>query len=238
MTTTVPETGRLAGVASRQAHNVCWSCRAEVGGAPECPQCVKIQPLGPNSDYFSVLGLPRKLQIDPRVLEPIFHALSRRFHPDMYRLASARERIIALENSAVLNQAYRTLRDPFERAAYLLELEEGRLGDRKEAPPQDLFEEILEVQELLAEQQFAEGDEKAALTAQLREKRDALQAEQDQRASLLTSQLFGEWDALSQGLSPPPQEQKAPLLAQMRNILATRSYLKRVLKSLEDAVSP
>lgn len=236
MTTTVPEAGRLAGEASRQAHNVCWSCRAEVGGAPECPQCVKIQPLGPNSDYFSVLGLPRKLQIDPRVLEPIFHALSRRFHPDMYRLASARERIIALENSAVLNQAYRTLREPFERAAYLLELEEGRLGDRKEAPPQDLFEEILEVQELMAEHQFAEGEVKAALTMRLREEREVLQAEQDQRASALTERLFGEWDALFDGGQPSPG-QKAPLLAKMRDILATRSYLKRVLNSLEAAVT-
>ena len=234
--TTVPETGRLAGEASRQGHNVCWSCRAEVGAAPECPQCVKIQPLGPSSDYFSVLGLPRKLQIDPRVLEPIFHALSRRFHPDMYRLASSRERMIALENSAVLNQAYRTLRDPFDRAAYLLELEEGRLGDRKEAPPQDLFEEILEVQELLAEHQFADGDEKAALTAQLREKRDALQKEQDHRASILTGRLFEEWDALFERGQPTPAD-KAPALAEMREILATRSYLKRVLKSLEEAVT-
>jgi molecular chaperone HscB len=236
MTATVPDTGRLAGDASRQGHNVCWSCRAEVGAAPECPQCVKIQPLGPNSDYFSVLGLPRKLQIDPRVLEPIFHALSRRFHPDMYRLASARERIIALENSAVLNQAYRTLRDPFERAAYLLEMEEGRLGDRKEAPPQDLFEEILEVQELLAEHQFAEGDEKATLTSRLREIRDSLQAEQDQRASALTERLFSEWDALYEGSSSPTPAQKAPLLAQMRDILATRSYLKRVLQGLSEAI--
>jgi molecular chaperone HscB len=236
MTTPVAETGRLAGDTSRQGHNVCWSCRAEVGAAPECPQCVKIQPLGPNSDFFSVLGLPRKLQIDPRVLEPIFHALSRRFHPDMYRLASARERIIALENSAVLNQAYRTLRDPFDRAAYLLQLEEGRLGDRKEAPPQELFDEILEVQELLAEQQFAEGDEKARLTDQLREKREALQAEQDQRASALTDRLFGEWDEMLRSASLPTQEQKAPLLAQMREVLATRSYLKRVLNSLAEAV--
>lgn len=237
MTTPSPETGRLAGDTSRQGHNVCWACRAEVGVAPECPQCVKIQPLGPNSDYFSVLGLPRKLQIDPRVLEPLFHALSRRFHPDMYRLASSRERMIALENSAVLNQAYRTLRDPFERAAYLLRLEDGRLGEKKEAPPQDLFEEILEVQELLAECQFAEGDEKAVLTAQLREKRDGLQSEQDRRASALTEQLFGMWDALFEGSSAPTREQKAPLLARIREILATRSYLKRVLKSLEEAVS-
>jgi molecular chaperone HscB len=234
--TALPETGRLAGEASRQGHNVCWSCRAEVGAAPECPQCVKIQPLGPSSDYFSALGLPRKLQIDPRVLEPIFHALSRRFHPDMYRLASARERIIALENSALLNQAYRTLRDPFERAAYLLQLEEGRLGEKKEAPPQDLFDEILEVQELLAEHQFAVGDEKRALTDQLRTKRDSLQAQQDQRAAALTDRLFGEWDALFDVGQPSP-ERKAPLLAQMREILATRSYLKRVLRSLEDAVT-
>ena len=59
----------------------------------------EIQPLGRDTDYFAVFGIPRRLQIDPEALEQGYHALSRRFHPDMYRLASPRERMIALENS-------------------------------------------------------------------------------------------------------------------------------------------
>jgi molecular chaperone HscB len=226
----------LAAQGAREGHSVCWSCRHDVGGDPLCPHCVKIQPLGRNSDFFAVMGLPRKLGIDPRVLEPVFHALSRRFHPDMYRMAPVRERIIALENSALLNQAYRTLRDPFERAGYLVQLEEGRAAPAKDAPPQELFEEILEVQELLADHALAEEEERAPLRERLADRREALRGEQDSRAARLTDALFPAWDALQDSPEPAPADRKAPLLAEMRRLLGERAYLKRVLGSLDEAL--
>lgn len=219
--------------AAREGHSLCWSCKREVGSEPLCPSCVKIQPLGRNSDYFSVMGLPRKLEVDPRVLEPVFHALSRRFHPDVYRMATGRERIIALENSAVLNQAYRVLRDPFERVAYLLQLELGKeVAESKDAPPQALFEEILEVQELLGEYRFAEEDEKPALRRQLEERSIDLAAEQERLAERLTGELFPAWDALQDSRSG--SEERGSLLTEMRRILGERAYLRRVLASLDE----
>jgi molecular chaperone HscB len=218
---------------AREGHSLCWSCKSEVGQEPLCPSCVKIQPLGRNSDYFSVMGLPRKLVIDPHVLEPVFHALSRRFHPDMYRMASGRERVIALENSAVLNQAYRTLRDPFDRAAYLLHLETGKQTGSASNPPQELFEEILEIQELLGEFRFAEGEEREAVRPQLQARRDQLQAEQDRLASRLTTEIFSAWDSLQDS---PDAERKAAPLDEMRSILDARAYLRKVLGSLDEAL--
>jgi molecular chaperone HscB len=218
---------------AREGHSLCWSCKSEVGGEPLCPSCVKIQPLGRNSDYFSVMGLPRKLSIDPKVLEPVFHALSRRFHPDMYRMASGRERVIALENSAVLNQAYRSLRDPFDRAAYLLHLETGKQTGAASNPPQELFEEILEIQELLGEFRFAEGEEREAVRPQLKARRDQLQANQDRLAARLTDEIFAAWDALQ---DVPNPDRKAALLEEMRSILDARAYLRKVLGSLDEAL--
>ena len=222
----------LAQVA-REGHSLCWFCKTEVGDDPACPSCVKLQPLGPSSDYFSVMGLPRKLTINPQVLEPVFHALSRRFHPDRYRMATSRERMIALENSALLNQAYRTLRDPFDRAAYLLELERGRETDRRDSPPQDLFEEILEVQELLGDYKLADPDERETLRPQLAAKRDALQAAQDARSLQLTGDLFQQWDRLHGTTTP---EQTSPILDAMRKVIGERAYLRRVLNGLNDAL--
>lgn len=229
-------TNAALAVTARAGHSLCWNCKTDVGDDPLCPHCVKLQPLGKTSDYFSVMGLPRKLSIDARVLEPVFHALSRRFHPDMYRMSAPRERMIALENSAVLNQAYRTLRDPFDRAAYLLELERGREGDRRDSPPQDLFDEILEVQELLGDFRLADAGDQEALKPQLIRKRDALQAEQDARGRELTERLFRQWDQLQEQPQPPTTEQKAPLLDAMRKIIGERAYLRRVLNSLVDAL--
>lgn len=220
---------------AREGRSLCWSCRHEVGSEPLCPACVKIQPLGRNSDYFTVMGLPRKLGLDPRVLEPVFHALSRRFHPDMYRMASGRERIIALENSAVLNQAYRTLRDPFERVEYLLRLELGREGAQASGnPPQELFEEILEIQELLGDFKLADPEEREPLRPALEAKRDALRGEQSALSDRLTGELTRAWDALPEGAA---EEQKRPLLEEMRRILDARAYLRRVLASLDEALA-
>jgi molecular chaperone HscB len=228
---TIEDTGSTSG------HNLCWSCKSEVGNEPQCPHCVKLQPLGRNSDYFSVLGLPRKLSIDPRVLEPVFHALSRRFHPDMYRLASPRERMIALENSAVLNQAYRTLRNPFDRAAYLLELERGREAAHRDSPPQELFEEILEIQELLGDYRLADPDEKQTLRPQLEARRNELRAAQADRERELTDTLFSAWDRLLEEQPAATEERKAPLLDAMRRIIGERAYLRRVLTGLDEALA-
>lgn len=223
--------------AAREGHSLCWFCKTDVGDDPLCPHCVKLQPLGKRSDYFTVMGLPRKLSIDARVLEPVFHALSRRFHPDMYRMAAPRERMIALENSAVLNQAYRTLRDPFDRAGYLLELERGREADRRDSPPQELFEEILEVQELLGDFKLADTVEREALRPQLAAKREALQAEQEARGRELTERIFSEWDRLQEQAQAPTTEQKATLLDAIRRIIGERAYLRRVLTGLTDALA-
>ncbi|MFN3648914.1 MAG: Fe-S protein assembly co-chaperone HscB [Armatimonadota bacterium] len=193
----------------------------------------RAEPLPRDADYFAVLGLPRKLTLDPKALEPVYHELSRRYHPDLYRAATARERIGALESSSKVNQAYRTLRDPFERAAYLLTLEESTGEPAKDAPPQELFDEILEVQELLGEHRFADPEERESLAAALREKRDRLQAELDSRVERLTGELFRRWDALSDSGDAP---ERARVLGEIRTVLADRAYLRRVLNSLNAAV--
>ena len=66
-------------------------------------------------DYFEFFDLPRNLAIDTKDLEKRFYALSRQLHPDLHSRKSAAERDYALESTAVLNDAYRTLRDPIAR---------------------------------------------------------------------------------------------------------------------------
>jgi molecular chaperone HscB len=222
---------------AERAVGVCWNCREEVGREPQCPHCVRLQPLGRSSDYFSVMGLPRRLQIDTRVLEPVYHALSRRFHPDSYRRASPRERVIALENSALLNQAYRTLRDPIERAAYLVQLERGRAGERQAGPPEALFERILEVQELLADFRLADpGPERDALRPRLTVVREELRAERDRRTGRLAGELFEAWDRLQEPDRVDAAAERSEVVARMEALLGERSYLNRVLDSLDQAL--
>src|SRR5260370_2417607 len=112
------------------------------------------------TDYFTVFGLPRKLAVDAPALQRRFDELSREHHPAFHHGADAARQAEALAASALVNRAYRALRDPLARVEYLIALEEGRevregATDKSKAP-RELLEEMLEVQEALAEAK-AEG---------------------------------------------------------------------------------
>src|SRR6185295_6113423 len=64
------------------------------------------------SDYFAVFEVPRKLQLDEEELRRRFYELSRRHHPDFHQLAGEDEQAASLADSALINRAYRALRDP------------------------------------------------------------------------------------------------------------------------------
>ena len=175
----------------------CWSCHAPVAGAHFCAACGKIQPLPPETDYFGFFGWPRKLTIDPALLEEQFHKLSWKLHPDNFVRASEEERNLSLDRSSQLNDAYRTLRDPIARIEYLL----LRLGLRKEgttkqqAPP-ELLEEVFELNESLDElrEARAEGGDIANLRARLVEAQNDFNeklSEVDEELAIVAR----EWDA-------------------------------------------
>ncbi|MHB8419799.1 MAG: Fe-S protein assembly co-chaperone HscB [Myxococcales bacterium] len=137
-----------------------------------------LQPLPPGTDRFAVLGLPRRYEIDAADLERRFRELSWQVHPDRHAQASPRERRLALERTTALNDAYRTLKDPLRRAAYLLELhglavesESGKDSAMAKLPP-EFLEEVMELREGLVEAR-AEGDETAVrrLVLTVRERR-------------------------------------------------------------------
>ncbi|MFZ0339990.1 MAG: Fe-S protein assembly co-chaperone HscB [Terracidiphilus sp.] len=138
----------------------CWSCSvAHNESTLFCPDCSKIQPL-PGGDYFSVFGLEPRLNLDLAALEQEFHRLSRRLHPDRFSRASEKEKQWSLADTALLNDAYRTLKDPLRRTEYLLKLEGAETGepateanDRKDASrvPIDLLEQVFDLNMQLEE---------------------------------------------------------------------------------------
>src|ERR1700716_1421860 len=133
-------------------------CRDCGGGAPVdahfCPQCTKILSIGRHGDYFSFLGLPRKLNLEPAELEQRFRTLGRQFHPDSFSNAPPAERPASLERSSYLNDAYRTLKQPIARVEYLLKLEGLGASNPAEASkqvPPGLLEEVFALNEELDE---------------------------------------------------------------------------------------
>jgi molecular chaperone HscB len=178
--------------------------------------------------------------IDQGKLEAKFYELSRAFHPDFYQNKSETEQHISLSNAATLNTAYRTLRDPIQRAEYLLDLEAGAVKTIRTSPPADLFEEILELQDTLEEYRAADrGSETGReLRGRLQEEQKALeQRKQDLEAQL--HKLFGQWDALQDRGEATSQSrsERDRLLKQMRDILSNRTYVTSIVNDLAATIT-
>jgi len=73
-------------------------------------------------NHFELFGLPVRYAIDPAALERAYRELQRTVHPDRHASAGDAERRLALQAAARVNEAYRALGDPVERARYLLTL--------------------------------------------------------------------------------------------------------------------
>jgi molecular chaperone HscB len=231
------------------ARSMCWHCQSEVTGEYFCEQCVKVQPLSKELDYFTCLGLPRLLNIDIGTLEAKFYALSRAFHPDFYQNKTDSEQAISLGNSALLNTAYRTLKDPIQRAEYLLRLEAGSAKDIRTSPPADLFEEILALQEDLEAYRSALSGQDPVSVGQLRARltadRDTLEQRQREMETRLFD-LFTKWDSLQSRQNQPGQteatvprlhQEKDAVLKEMREILSNRTYLRNIITDLAATIA-
>ena len=222
------------------ARSMCWHCQSEVSGEYFCDRCVKVQPVSKELDYFTCMGFPRRLTIDPRQLESKFYELSRAFHPDFFQNKSEEEQTISLGNSAMLNSAYRTLRDPIQRAEYLLDLEAGAVKDIRTSPPADLFEEILELQDTLDEYRAADraSDTAATLCAKLQMERTTLERRQQDMENAL-QQLFTQWDILQDRGEATDQTraERDRILKHMRDILSNRTYVKNIVNDLVATIS-
>lgn len=222
------------------ARSMCWHCQSAITGEYFCERCVKVQPVSKEADYFTCLGFPRRLTLDPKKLEAKFYELSRTFHPDFYQTKSSAEQTISLGNAAVLNTAYRTLRDPIQRAEYLLGLEAGSVKNIRTSPPADLFEEILELQDTLEEYRSSTRD-----SQQGRELRAALENEQQaleqrkQEMDVQLQQLFTEWDQLQDRGEATSQArtERDRLLKQMRDLLSNRTYVTSIVNDLAATIA-
>lgn len=186
------------------------------------------------SDYFEFMGFPRLITLDEEQLRQKYFDLSREYHPDFHTQADEAGRQNSLDRSSLLNQAYRTLKDPFERARYLLTLEWPDFPDdaRKQIPPA-LLMEVMEMQEKIAETRFEENEsrketlrnELADIGQRLTEKTDGLRRELDD--------LAAEWSAL-----PPDAatELKRAILTKLNTLLNTRNYLRTLLATIDAAI--
>jgi molecular chaperone HscB len=230
-----------------EATATCWSC-GTMRAAHFCSACGKVQPPVP-VDYFTFFGLTRKLNIDANLLEREFYELSRKLHPDLYARAETLEQQWSLEQSSLLNDAYRTLRDPIKRTQYLLRLEGIELEEqsktateqaratgevKKQVVPPDLLEEVfdlnMQLQELRMQKQMGEDD--PALLEELGKHKLELEAKFDGMLHELKS-YWNEWDLVVDGRG---EEDPRKVLDKMLDLLNRRNYIRNLVRDVNEAL--
>jgi molecular chaperone HscB len=200
---------------------------------------------GTEQTYFAMFSLPRKLTIDTAALERGFYKLSRRLHPDLYARKSSEEQAWSLRQSSLLNDAYRTLKEPVARTAYLLKLEGVRIEDensetrdlqmKQNRVPADLLEEVFELNMQLEEMRanLKMGEDDPTLRGDLERAqvqfKDMLAAvDEDLRRA------WSVWDAaLDANDAVTKDEQKDAMVA----LLDRRSYLRNLLREVSGVLS-
>jgi molecular chaperone HscB len=211
------------------------ACRECGAGAPLdahfCPQCTKILPLARQGDYYSFLGLPRKLNLDTADLEQRFRALSRQFHPDYFYNANPSERRASLERSSFLNDAYRTLRNPSSRLEYLLKIEglaPKTAHDASRQVPPALLEEVFALNEEIDEiRELREGGvPPEQWKPRLERARQPIEAKRAEHEAQL-QELSAKFDA-----SGSADERTATLEA-LRDRFLERNYITNLLAGIE-----
>jgi molecular chaperone HscB len=74
------------------------------------------------TSHFELFGLAPAFGLEAETLERSYREIQSRVHPDRFAHAGDAERRASLQWTTRVNEAYRTLKDPVQRARHLLEL--------------------------------------------------------------------------------------------------------------------
>lgn len=173
--------------------------------------------------YYEIFGLEPRLRLDADDLQRRFYELSRRFHPDRFQMKSAGERQQSLDSTALLNDAFRTLRDPVSRAEYVLQASGFNIGEqRSKDVPEELLEEVFELNMTLEE--LRGGDQQAR--PQLEQARGKFLAMRD-ASDVRLAELAARWDSTGD----------RGVLAEIRALLNRRRYIRNLVNEVEKALA-
>src|ERR1700728_1611172 len=200
-------------------------------------------------NYFEFFDLPLKLTLDVVALEKQFYTMSRKLHPDRFAAKPVAEQEEALAQASLLNDAYRTLKDPILRTQYLLKLEGVELEEqskaateaarasgteKKQVVPPELLEEVFELNMQLQEMRAANkmGEDEPELRRDLMTAKDAFDAKMVETQAELEG-LWASWDiAEVAGDAAAKSRAKEAMVA----LLNKRSYLRNLVRDVNEAL--
>ena len=136
---------------------------------------------------FALFGLPERFAIDLAQLDAKWKQLQGAAHPDRFATETAAAQRVAMQWAIRINEAYRRLRDPLARAAYLCTLHGADIeAETNTAMPAAFLMQQMEWRDALSEAKSLEAVD--ALSGEVVDAREAtlqsLQARIDDAASV------------------------------------------------------
>lgn len=136
--------------------------------------------------WFELFGLPVQFEVDQALLTQRFRALQSQFHPDRFANHSDVERRLAVQTTALINEAYTGLKNPRLRARYLLEQAGSVLNDELDTIQDKGF--------LMQQMQWREAIDEALESVEPLEALDEVAGEIQSANSVLYHEFAQAWD--------------------------------------------
>ena len=167
--------------------------------------------------------------------------------------AGSQEQEWSLEQSSLLNDAYRTLRDPIKRTQYLLRLEGVELEEqsksateqarasgeiKKQIVPPDLLEEVFELNMQLEELRMNKkmGEDDPALVEEIGKQKLELEAKYESLLEELKS-FWTEWDAaIDHNPGADSSDERTAIIGKMVDVLNRRNYIRNLVRDVNAAL--
>jgi molecular chaperone HscB len=129
--------------------------------------------------YFELFGLESIFNIELATLESNFRKIQSESHPDRFVTASATEKLQSMQMATLANEAYQTLKNPANRAKYILELHGiTAISETNTAMPTEFLMQQMEWREALEDAKIAKDiDALDSLLREMRQEADALKTE-------------------------------------------------------------
>ncbi len=103
-------------------------------------------------NHFELFGLTPAYALDLDHLDRAYRDIQSKVHPDRFVQAGDAERRASMQMTTQVNEAYRTLKSPVQRAKYLLELNGVDVGfETNTAMPPEFLMQQMELREKLEE---------------------------------------------------------------------------------------
>ncbi len=200
----------------------CTRCEKPMSTPLVCDYCHSLFPgAAAASDYFALLGVPRRFDLDEQELHRRFLALNRHAHPDYHVGDSPEVQQLSLQVSATVNDGYRTLNDPAARGAYLLELLGGKSSAEDKSVPDGFLPTMMMMQEEIEDARNTDGEDELAKLG------DVLQTQHDGLIHRIAG-LFADFEPAA-----ACEAVRQDLLDEIRKQLNAVSYVKKLLSQID-----